>query len=351
MLQGIEYVPLLYTKRAEIRAMENLDANTRAKIFPILAVRPWPNTKEFNAICPYLASATAGYRHGIDLDRDKCGKVETQPCGQQFLDLFSPDAGFSNYYSFVSDQEDRVPVFRDDAGIFTNINEQFDHIDNLHRGTIVRVRHGYTTSIQPIIQSGRLVPDDTLFVVDVGWSLDVLQQELWAYQQIEQIIAWDQTVEIVVMASSFPNSFSHIEFHDSFYNDDRELFGRMVQQHNIAHLVYGDWGSTRLSMEQGGGTHYDRIDTASLREWTSYRQTGNESGYKVIADRILADARWNDLTDCWGKNRVECTSLELPNRIVGTESAIAARINMHLTTQANQGNQPVVPDEPYVDIL
>jgi hypothetical protein len=351
MLQGIEYVPLLYTKRAEIRALENLDSSTRAKFFPILCVRPWPNAHQFTAIEPYLESATAGFRHGIDLDKDKRGHVNVQPCAAEFSALFDAQNGFSNFYDFVGSHADRVPVLRDSQGNFAQLDEQFDHIDELHRGVIIRVLRGNTVSIEPVLSSGRLIPDDTLFVVDVGWSLDVLQQEAWVSNVISQITDWDPTVEIVVMSSSFPNSFTHIEYAGSFSNDDRELFGRLVQQHNIARLIYGDWASTRLSEEQGGGTHYDRIDTASLGEWTSYRQTGDESGYKVIADRILADQRWQSLADCWGKHRIECTSLDIPNRIVGTESAIATRINMHITAQANQGDVPTVPDEPYIDTV
>lgn len=351
MLQGIEYVPLLYTKRAEIRALENLDATTRTKIFPILGVRPWPNAHEFGAIEPYLASATHGYRYGVDLDKDKRGHVNVQPCAVQFDALFDPHGGFGNFYDFVASHPDRVPVLRDSAGEYVQLNEQFDRIDELHKGVIVRLRRGYTASVQPVLESGRLIPDDTLFVVDVGWSLDVLQQEAWASSMVTLITNWDPTVEIVIMSSSFPNSFSHIEYDGSFSNDDRELFGRLVQQHNIAHLIYGDWASTRLSEEQGGGTHYDRIDTASLGEWISYRQTEDEVGYQVIADRILSDTRWPGMPDCWGKHRIECTSLDIPSKIVGTESAIATRINMHITAQANQGGFAAAPDEPYVDTV
>lgn len=351
MLQGIEYVPLLYTKRAEIRALENLDSATRARMLPILAVRPWPNTQQLGAIEPYLESATAGFRYGVDLDKDKRGHINTHPCAEQFEELFDSQGGFSNYFGFVESDPDRVPVLRDSQGSFTELQAQFDHIDDLHRGVIVRVRQGYTISIDEVLASGRLIPDDTLFVIDVGWSLDVLLQEAWASALIHKITAWDASVEIVVMASSFPNSFSHIDYHDSFYNDDRELFARLVQSHNIAHLIYGDWGSTRLSQEQGGGTHYDRIDTARQREWTSFRQTGTETGYKVIADRILTDQRWGSFPDCWGKHRIECTSLDIPGRIVGTESAIASRINMHLTAQASPDQVVTIPDEPYVDTV
>ena len=39
MLERIEYVPLLYTKRAEVRALSKLDASVKEKMFPLLVAR------------------------------------------------------------------------------------------------------------------------------------------------------------------------------------------------------------------------------------------------------------------------------------------------------------------------
>jgi hypothetical protein len=349
MIQGLEYVPLLYSKRAEIRALKNLDISVRERIFPIVAVRPWPNTKKFEAILPYLETAFAGFRHGFDLDRNKRGNVSIEPTATQFEELFNPLNGFEAYYNLVGMHADRVPVLRDTNGTFVNLDDQFDHIDGLHRGIIVRLENGHCDDIDSVLQSGRLVPDDVLFAVDVGWSNDVVSQEMWASRIITKITDWDASAEIACLSSSFPNSFTHIEYRGAFSIDDRDLFDRLVRRHNAARLTYGDWGSTRRSEEQGGGTHYDRIDTALPGEWVSFRQTGNEIGYQVVAERLLRDNQWTSLPVCWGKHSIECTALDIPGKIRGTEGAISSRINMHITAQANLGVTIPPSDEPYVD--
>lgn len=349
MLQGLQYVPLLYSKRAELRALRNLDKSTRERIFPIIAVRPWPNAKRFDAIVPQITEALAGYRHGLDLDRDKRGNVTLEPAASEFETLFDPKDGFKNYYDFVAKDPNRIPVLRDVAGKFVQLDAQFDHVDNLHNGVIVRLQRDCCEDITTVLNCGRLVVDDTLFAVDVGWSLDVIAQEMWASRLISQISDWDATAEIACLSSSFPNSFTHIEYRGTFSIDDRDLFDRLVRRHNSARLVYGDWGSTRKSEEQGGGTHYDRIDTAKQGEWVSFRQTDDEIGYQIVAGRTVSDNQWNTLPTCWGKHSIECTALDIPGKIRGTEGAISSRINMHLTAQANAGATVPPADEPYED--
>jgi hypothetical protein len=349
MLQGLQYVPLLYAKRAELRALNRLDKLTRDSIFPIVAVRPWPNAKQLEAIYPRLKEALSDYRYGLDLDRHKRGKIGLEPVSSQFEALFDPLNGFSNYYDLVGEDSNRIPVLRDCDGMYVDLQRQFDRIDALHNGVIIRLQKGCCEDLTSVIESGRLIADDILFAVDVGWSLDVIAQEMWASQMISKITDWDPTAEIVCLSSSFPNSFTHIEYRGTFSIDDRDLFDRLVRRHNSARLVYGDWGSTRRSEEQGGGTHYDRIDTAKAGEWVSFRQTDEESGYQIVAKRTIADPQWTTLPTCWGKHVIECTALDIPGKIKGTEAAISSRINMHITAQANVGVTAPPPDEPYLD--
>jgi hypothetical protein len=349
MIQGLDYVPLLHGKRAELKALASLEKSTRERIFPIVAVRPWPNAKDLSVAYAKVDEATAGYRHGWDIDRFKKNRVEIEPAGRDFDSLFSSANGYENYYALVKRNELRVPVLRDTNGLFENVNEQFDRIDSLHRGVIIRIQRGYTRAISDVINSGRLIADDVLFVVDAGWSLDVLAQEAWASAMVRLISDWDPSAEIVCVSSSFPNSFSHIEYKGAFSIDDRELFSRLARQHNSAHLIYGDWGSTRQPEETGGGTHYDRIDIANSGEWISYRQTGDEVGYKVVAERALADPVWHSLPACWGRHAVQCTAMDIPGKIRGTEGAAASRINMHITVQAAAGTPMPPEDEPYLD--
>ncbi|WP_174274883.1 beta family protein [Sphingomonas bacterium] len=349
MLQSAQYVSVLFSKRAEIKALKHLDKATRDRLFPVVGVRPWPNAKQLTAIEDRLADAFGGYRYGCDLDTAKRGFVNCHPAAEQFEALFQPENAFRNYYDFVASVQERVPVLRADGSGFTQIENQLGIATELGRGLVIRLQPNSGINLQDVLHTGLLVPDDVLFVVDAGWSLDVLSQEFWMSSRISEITDWDNSVDVVAMSSSFPNSFSHIDKKGHFLIDDRELFNRLVIRHNAAKLVYGDWGSTRLSEEQGGGTHYDRIDTARSNDWISYRQTDTDVGYAVLAQRAKDDAAWATLPDCWGKHVIDCTALDIPGKISGTESAIAARVNMHLTAQANLGLSVPVADEPYID--
>ncbi|GGE93957.1 beta family protein [Sphingomonas prati] len=351
MLQDAQYVAFLCSKRAEIRALSRLDASIRKGFFPIIAVRPWPNTNKFQPILHQLDAATAGFRHGFDLDRYKRAFVSKSPCCDEFEILFDPAGGFKNYYDLVEPNDFRVPVLRNVNGLLSDLDKQFEHINKINRGVVVRVEQNFTYGLEELLASKLLIADDTVFVIDIGWSRDVLAQEMWISSIIGKITEWDASVEIACTSSSFPNSFSSIKYKHTFLNDDRQLYARLVARHNIAKVIYGDWGSTRKPEEQGGGKHYDRIDVARAGEWISFRQTDDEIGYKVLADRIIQDDAWNKISPCWGRQIIELTSLDVPGKIKGTEMAISARINMHITEQVNMGKTVSPPDEPYVDDL
>lgn len=349
MLQGTEYVSLLHAKRAEIRALRWLDKATRDRLFAIVVLRPWPQANHLSLALERVDEAVGDYRYGLDLDRHKRGLPAEKPAGAEFEGLFSSENGFGNYYRLIRAKAGRIPVLRDVNGEFFAVDAQLDQIDELHRGVIVRIERAHTRGITALLRNGRLNPEDTLFVVDAGWSLDVLAQEAWASSIIAAITEWDETAEIACLSSCFPNSFSHIDYKGTFSIDDRDLHRNLVRRHNAASLTYGDWASTRASEERGGGTPYDRIDVARAGEWVSYRQSGEEVGYKVIADRVVADATWPSAPACWGRYSIECTAQGTPGGITGSELAASCRINMHLTSQAAAGGGIVDHDEPFED--
>ena len=43
MFQGLDYVPLLHARLAEIRAFEALAEQTKRRMFPVVRLRPWFN--------------------------------------------------------------------------------------------------------------------------------------------------------------------------------------------------------------------------------------------------------------------------------------------------------------------
>jgi Beta protein len=349
MLEGIEYVALLHTKPAEMRALLKLEKAPRDGLFPILVVRPGAH-HDMEKTWPIYAKAVGSYRFGFDIDRHKLGTTTSEPAKTQFDSLFSEVDGFRSFYDRAGQTEGAIPVFRPSInGVFENLDDQFDRIDELDRGLILRIERGFTQNWIDVLNHPRLHLDDALLVVDAGWSTDVLSLEMWSSQIIEQITDYAPEAEIVALSSCFPTSFSHIDDRGVFSIDDRDLYNRLVRRHNAANIKYGDWGSTRSSRDQGGGKPWPRIDIASTGDWTCFRQTKSEVGYVPVAARTVGDAIWPSIPSCWGKNTIQRTAMSIPDRITGTEIATSVRVNVHLTVQALGGTQPPLEETPYED--
>jgi hypothetical protein len=348
MLEGIDYIPLLHAKRAEIRALSKLEKAPRARMLPIIVFRPGDH-HDLDNTWPIIASAVGPYRYGLDLDRHKYGTTANQPAATQFDALFQSDAGYLAYYERVASMDGAIPVFRSSAGIFFDLDKQFDQIEKLDRGIILRIERNYTQNWIDVIQHDRFNQYDAIVLVDLGWSPDVISLEMWSSQVIEKITDNLPDIEIVALSSSFPNSFSHIDDKGVFSIDDRDVYSRLVRRHNSATIKYGDWGSTRESSDQGGGKPWPRIDVASTGDWTCFRQTESESGYQPVAARAVTDELWKTVPASWGKNTIQCTQMGIPGRITGTEIATSVRVNIHLTVQALGGAPVPVEEIPYVD--
>lgn len=348
MLEGIDYVALLHTKRAEMRALAKLEKAPRDRMFPILVARPGDH-HDMEKTWPAYASAVGPYRYGLDIDRTKFGRTNPQPARAQFDSLFDRAGGFATYFNRVRSMEGAIPVLRTEGGSFVELDQQFEHVDDIDRGLIVRIEKDFTKNLADILDHRSFNPNDTLIVVDCGWAMDVLALEAWASEIISQITAVFPDIEISSLSSCFPRSFSHIDDKGIFSIDDRELYNRLVRRHNAANLKFGDWGSTRSAKEQGGGVPWPRIDIASTGDWTCFRRTKDEVGYRPVAIRCVDDRLWNSTPACWGKNIVHSTALGLRERITGTELATSVRVNLHLTVQALGGASPPTEDVPYVD--
>jgi hypothetical protein len=350
MLEGIDYVALLHTKPAEVRALQHLEKAPRDGLFPILVARPGHH-HDMEKTWPIYAKAVGAYRYGLDIDRHKLGQTKAEPAKSQFDSLFAPDNGFSAYFDRVAKMEGAIPVFRSIGGRFENLADQFDRIEELDRGVILRIERGFTENWFDVLSHERLNLEDTLVVVDLGWSDDVIALEMWSSQIIERVTEYAPGSEIATLSSCFPNSFSHINDRGVFSIDDRELYNRLVRRHNAANIKFGDWGSTRSSRDQGGGKPWPRIDIASTGDWTCFRQTEEEAGYVPVAKRTVDDEIWRAVPSCWGKNAIHCTSMNIPGRITGTEVATSVRVNIHLTVQALGGALPPPDETPYVDVV
>lgn len=351
MLQNVAYCPTLYTRVAEIKALFHLPAATKDITLPLLIARPWPNARALSRTWEKISEAVGPRRFALDLDPSKRGGGGKYAASAEFDALFDAANGHANYYATVEGIPLAVPVLRVTSGAVPDLSLQIRHVANLDRGLVVRLLYGQVTRPIDVARSVLEVVPDVAFVIDAGWSTDVLGREAWASSIIAGISELEPEAELVVCASSFPDTFSHMGGRALVDVRERELFSRLVRQHNAAQLTYGDWGSTRPPAEEKVPMrNTPRIDLPSDASWICFRKDGSEN-YPEIARRVIVDQDWPSNLAIWGTYTIECTAQGLAGAIRSPGTAAAARVNIHMHRQANFGTGDLSSDgdEPFTD--
>ena len=351
MLQNVDYCPVLHTRVAEIKALANLGAATKDRIFPLLVARPWPNAKALSRTWEKITDAVGERRFAIDLDRTREASTASTAAALDFSNLFLPNNGFENYYSEVSDIPFAVPVFRLAGDAATEFAEQVAHIEAIDRGVVLRLEYGRVSDPVSLVQNVKSEIEDVAIFVDMGWSKDLLSRQAWASSIIAGIANLEPEAEMVLTGSSFPDSFTGIGARGTVPILERELHARLVREHNAANIVYGDWGSTRPpSVESGPMRNTPRIDLPGVTQCLCFRKDGSE-GYQEIARRMMSDNAWPVGLQIWGTYTVECTAQGIPGAIRSAGTAAAARVNIHMHHQVHTTSPDLASDadEPFVD--
>lgn len=355
MLEQFPYCPALHARVAEIKALAQLPAATKDRLFPLIIARPWPNAKHLIRTWEKIGEAIGNRRFALDLDRTKHNSGGKLAAASEFDELFVSRNGFANYYETVSGITEAIPILRINGGEATQFEAQARHVDDLDRGLVVRIEYGAVTNPLALVDQvlGRF--QDVSFCVDAGWSRDILGREAWASSIVERISRDHSEIEVVISGSSFPDSFSGIGDRGIIPVEERYLYNNLVRRHNSATLIYGDWGSTRPpSTEQVPMRNIPRIDLPTPSQWVSFRrdkELDDEEDYTDIAQRVVADVDWPTGLDIWGTYTIEWTANGEPGAIRSPGTAAAARINIHLHRQAFFGANDFIVDgdEPFTD--
>lgn len=348
MLAGKNYVPILRTRISEVEAFRNLSAEAKELIFPVFLLRPWPNANNLQLTVDRIADALDGHSFGLGLDSEKKFGDNSKNAQKEFDDLFSENQGFANYFQFIADIPGAIPVLQP-SGNADQILIQFGRADDLNRGLIVHQQKGAALPISQSLIGLPPMPDDTMFVVDAGWSRDTLQMQSWALQAANQIYDSLPDAEIVVASSSFPDAFGHIVGTDEEPAYEGDVFSAVRTRLQGANTTLGDWGSTRPSQNGGGGRIPSRIDLPRPNSWQIFRaDPSNDSGYAPLAGLATAHAAFASIPECWGKLQVEATDGS-GTGIKGVKSNTSARINMHMTIKSGASGGIGQDEQPYVD--
>lgn len=351
MLENVSYCPLLKARVAEMKALSQLPDASKDRIFPVLAVRPWPNAKRLDHAWEKVEEVLEDHRFALDLDRSKRGASDS-PAGSEFTALFGPADGFSAYYELVGTFDRAVPVLRWEGAEPADLQRQLAHVERLDRGLVLRLQHDLPGNHAAVLASVLELHPDTTVVIDGGWSRELLLREAWASNLVRIATSVRDDIEIVIAGSSFPQSFANMKERAETRIDERFLYDAIRRQHNAAVVTYGDWGSTREQTPATPMKSRPRLDLPMPREWVSFRSVDGED-FQAVAARVVEDKFWSSTLGIWGTYVFKATADDLPGAIRSPAMATAARINIHLHKQAQFGAAQEVNDgdEPFTDDL
>lgn len=348
MLQLRNYVPLLKTGVAEVEAYRALYPSVRDSVFPIFLARPWQNASHFDFTIKKVREAVGDNPFGFALDLDRYRYANSRPAQREFDALFDSRLGYAHYYEVVESFRNAVPVLIPT----TNANvliRQIGNAERLDRGLVIHQRRNATIPLSSLITSLPPLPHDTVVVVDAGWSRNYLELEAWALPVIERAVTALPEAEIVVMSSSFPDSFTHIVGEHEEVGTERRLFAAARQRFQQADLTFGDWASTRPTQGGGGAPIPSRIDVAKVNSWHIFRANpDNDLGFAELAWIVQHHECLTAAPDCWGKETIlvtDDTGAGVATRPVATQ----VRINMHMTIQSGASSILPTDEVPYQD--
>lgn len=340
MLEGRAYVPLLHARLAEIRALRELPNSSKNLTVPIVKLRPWLNSKTLDRALEVVEEAVGNRLYGLDLDDYKfeVAPDPSKPARVEFSALFDPTDAFRNYYDLVESGPNRIPVFRNIASQNPQISDQLDQAEELERGLFVRASPalpGALLTVANLVIERDM--DNVVFVLDCGWGRDILAQAAICTGIVQSLVDKSDELEIVVAASSFPNSFVGIGDRGEFLANERRLFQEVRRLVNGGNITYGDWGSTRPPSDPVPMRNIPRIDLARPSDWVCFRSEDGEE-YDDIAQRAMSDAAWDGALGIWGEYMIEATATGADGSIRSPAMAAAVRVNLHLHQQANFDN-------------
>jgi hypothetical protein len=335
-LTRLKYIPTIFVRQAEIRALRELPGVAKDRLTPIFCLRPWPNAKRISLAVERMEEALGNRPYFMDVDHFIGNLDQKKPAHSELGDLIEDVDGFSNWMSFFSEHSNAYPCLRIE-GKSTSITTQIDYAKKLGKTFLVRFNFGEVYDPVNISQIVCQYTDhsDFGFVVDVGWGRDILSRYSWADSIIKMISSIrGDSIPIVISGSSFPRDFTVFDYEEAVEATERVLFRKLQAANNSARLIYGDWASSRSPLESGGGgTPPPRIDLPTPQSWIVFRESDAVNGFESAATSAMANSAFPRDVKIWSTMMIDATSKGEANGIKHARMAAAVRINLPLFNQ------------------
>ncbi|QYE33982.1 beta family protein [Polymorphobacter sp. PAMC 29334] len=348
MLAGRCYVPHLRTKPAEITAYRTLSVEAKDLTFPVFLAKPWQNASFFSKTIEKIVEAVDNRPFAIELDKSFYISVTTRQAQIEFNNLFESLSGYQAYYDFVDNIANAIPVLVLPSTL-VDIRLQLENVVRLDRGLIIHIKRDDVGSVINLEELQPLIPNDTVFLIDAGWSRDFLTLEQWTLSKVGEVISIFPTTEVVILSSSFPDSFSDIIGHKLVTMHESRLYSSIRRSFNNADFTYGDWATTRPPQSGGGGKIPPRIDVPGIGNCNIFRaEVAANSSYLAMSQVAKLHDCFRGIPECYGRRLIEDTD-GFGIGVTGTQRSTEARISVHMTLHSQAGSAGAEVEIPYED--
>ena len=326
------YFPILKTRDAELRALNNLSKSSLEKICPIYELTKSRRTSkvpdgDIHRRMKIISEIQGNNEFVLDLATDE------NYSNPQIEQLLSADHGFADWYYFITENYrdlniiPTVHMYEDDSGVSDQVTIFVSRISQIKQKIALRLPHDLdeaelTEYIQTVV-SAMNENCELLIILDAG---HVQSSSEFINQTIGSFIDSCTTIEpfssrlcgVVIACSTFPSDVKSSGGHDSageFLIFEEKIYTDLSAMFSF--VKCGDYGSINTEqIEMRGGTFVPRIDIVA-QDCNSFfykRFRRDEGSYPKCARHVIADSRYVD-NSWWSNNEIRLASENKPNGI------------------------------------
>ena len=208
-LTTASYVPTLFLRPAEVRAVRELPDFAKDKLCPIFCLKPWQGAKKLSAAMDKIYEVFGDRPYFLDVDYFKKTTDPDREANISFNGIKNSANGHEDWINFFAEYPQAYPCVIAHHGIENAILSQVEGFTKQEKFFLVRLSKELGENLDAVVDLVCKTEHSNFgFVVDVGWRRDLIKNEDWAASLIKRIAdVRGDSIPIVLTGSSFPDFF------------------------------------------------------------------------------------------------------------------------------------------------
>lgn len=336
--EQFSYFPILRTRQAELAGFGKLNDEQKDEILPLVALGKWRNADGVDKALEKVRECVGDRPYMLDLSKD------LQHQNDAVRELLNPEKGFARWLDFVKETPEIVPVvqFSADARV-RDVVRQAQAIEREGRRTVFRLRNYQSDLDQALAALYALdAPENALIIIDAGYIRDLSTKRIKSgvlesvLKSINRIVEEVPEASRVLAGTSYPRSVTQ------FLDKGVETSGKIDMLEHVLYeeigsdiVMYGDHVSIHsVVYDDASGIFIPRIDVPGDHFWNFERRPKRKGdAFAEIAQRLLVDFPELEDESSWGAQMIKNTASGNSGQISSAVTAIAVRVNLHITYQ------------------